>query len=175
MNSYMENNEADPSSEFDYNLRILREIPFFSGIPIEALKVLAYLCTREIFKPDEFLFSQNDNDGCAFYILSGTAKLVRKTDADELEIRDYKKGDFLGGLVLMGNMRRLFSLKASAETTCIILTREKFSKVMEQFPELTPRILNSLNEGLRVWEERFLSDVDQCRETCRHKIGVSLV
>ena len=171
----MENSKADSSSEFDENLRILREIPFFSGISIEALKVLAYLCTREVFKPGEFLFSQNDNDGCAFYILSGSATLVRETDSGELEIRDYKEGDFLGGLVLVGNMRRLFSLRASTETKCIILTREKFSKVMEQFPELTPRILNSLAEGFRVWEERFLSDADQCRETCRHKIGVSLV
>jgi hypothetical protein len=58
---------------------------------------------------------------------------------------------------------------------CIILTRKKFAKVIEQFPELIPKIFKSLIEGLRVWEERFLAGFDQCCESCRNKIGVSLV
>ena len=175
MNSYMENSETCQSCEFDENLRILREIPFFSGLPLEALKVLAYLCTRETFKPDDLLFSQNDDDGRAIYILSGKATLLHQTDAGDLEVRTFGSGDFLGGMVLMGNMRRVFSLKASTDMSCIILTRKKFAKVMEQFPELTPKILKALIEGLRVWEERFLSNFDHCCESCRNKIGVSLV
>ena len=175
MNSYTENNDTCQSCEFDDNLGILREIPFFSGLPLEALKVLAYLCTRETFKPDEMLFSQDDDDGRAIYILSGKAILMRRTDAGDLEIRAFGKGDFLGSLVLLGNMRRLFSLKASTDMVCVVLARKKFNKVMAQFPELTPKIFKSLIEGLRVWEERFLSGFDEYCESCRHKIGVSLV
>jgi CRP-like cAMP-binding protein len=171
----MEKSEACLSCEFDDNLRILREIRFFSGLPLEALKVLAYLCTRETFKPTEHLFSQDDDDGRAFYFVSGKAKLVHRHDSGEMDIRDVEKGDFLGGLVLMGHMRRLFSLVALTDTTCIILTREKFTKLMAQFPELTPKIFKSLIDSLRIWEEHFLSDPDQCCEACRHKIGVSLL
>lgn len=175
MNSYTEDNDTCQFCEFDENLRILREIPFFSGLPLESLKVLAYLCTRETFKPGDLLFSQNDDDGRAIYILSGKATLIRHSDSGDLEIREFEKGDFLGSLVLLGNMRRPFSLRASTEMACIILVRKKFAKVMAQFPELTPKIFKSLIEGLRVWEERFLSGFDQCCESCRHKIGVSLV
>ena len=175
MNSYTEKNEECLSCEFDDNLRILRETRFFSGLSLEALKVLAYLCTRETFKENDYLFSQDDDDGRAFYFVSGQAKLTHSHDSGEMDIRDFAKGDFLGGLILMGHMRRLFSLKALSDTTCIILTRDKFTKVMEQFPEQMPKVLKSLIESLRIWEQHFLSDPDKCCETCLYKIGVSLV
>ena len=175
MNSYTEKNEACQSCEFDDNLRILRETRFFSGLSLEALKVLAYLCTQETFKQDDYLFSQDDDDGRAFYFVSGTAKLTHRHDSGEMDIRNFEKGDFLGGLALMGPLHRLFSLKALTDTTCIILTRDKFTKVMEQFPEQMPKVLKSLIESLRIWEKHFLSDPDKCCETCLYKIGVSLV
>jgi len=175
MNSYTEKNEEAQSSEFDDNLRILRETRFFSGLSLEALKVLAYLCTRETFKQDDYLFSQDDDDGRAFYFVSGKVKLTHRHDSGEMDIRNFEKGDFLGGLVLLGHMRRLFSLKALTDTTCIILTRDKFTKVMEQFPEQMPKVLKSLIDSLRIWEQHFLSDHEKWCETCLYKIGVSLV
>ena len=117
MNSYTEKNEACQTCEFDDNLRILRETRFFSGLSLEALKVLAYLCTRETFKQDDYLFAQDDDDGRALYFVSGKAKLTHRHDSGEMDIRDFEKGDFLGGLVLMGHMRRLFSLKALTESS----------------------------------------------------------
>lgn len=175
MNSYMEKNETCQSCEFDDNLGVLREIPFFSGLSLEALKLLAYLCVRETFKQDDYLFSQGDDDGRAFYIVSGKARLVHRNDFGELEIRDFEKGDFLGSLSLVGNMRRLFSLKALTEMTCIILTREKFTKVIEQFPDLMPKTLKGIVENIRTWEERFIADHTGSCESCKHNIGVSLV
>ena len=72
-----EKNESCPTCEFQNNLNILREIYFFSALPIDTLKVFAYLCTRENFKPGDFLFTQEDDDGQAFYLISGEAALIR--------------------------------------------------------------------------------------------------
>ena len=49
MNSSMEKNEQGSSCEFKENLSILREIEFFSELSLETLKVLAYLCKREVY------------------------------------------------------------------------------------------------------------------------------
>ena len=174
MNSLEKNNTA-PSSEFQENLELLRQIYFFSGLPLETLKVFAYLCTRERFKPEEYIFNQDEDDGQAFYLIKGQARLERRIDGNTNQIREYSDGDFIGGLTLLGETKRLFALKAVTETTCLVLNREKFSKTMEQFPSLLAKICNAVAKNIDLWEERFLADYsDECGK-CLHKLGVTLI
>jgi CRP-like cAMP-binding protein len=168
-------NNSNPASELEQNLEFLRQTYFFSGIPLEALKVFAYLCTREKFKAGEYLFRQGEDDGQAFYVIEGKAVLEYEQNGDTKIIRDCETGEFLGGLALVGEMRRLFSLKAAADTTCLILNREKFAKVLDQFQDLMPRIFKALAMGIDSWEERFLSArTDKCGD-CMELLGVSLL
>jgi CRP-like cAMP-binding protein len=173
--SLLEKNNRAPSSEFQENLELLRQIYFFSGLPLETLKVFAYLCTREKFKQDETIFSQDEDDGQAFYIINGQARLERRKNGDTNQVREYNTGEFIGGLTLLGQTKRLFSLIAVTETTCLVLNREKFSKTMEQFPSMLAKICNAVAKSIDLWEERFLTDrADQCGE-CLNKLGVTLI
>ena len=174
MNS-SERNDAHPSSELEDNLEILRQTYFFSGLPLETLKVFAYLCTREKFKKDEYIFEQHDDDGRAFYIISGKAMLERQDNDNTKKIRDCLAGEFIGGLTLLGEVQRLFSLKAEEDTICLVLEREKFAKALEQFPGIMPRIFKAVAKNIDSWEERFLADsADMCGE-CMVNLGVSLI
>lgn len=171
----MEKTDAGLSCEFKENLSILREINFFSKLPMETLKVLAYLCTRETFKAGDYLFRQKDDDGQALYFISGKARLEHHGEKTELVLRDVETGAFLGSLALLGETPRLFSLKAVTETTCLVMSREKFNKTIEQFPDIMPRILKELIDSIHAWEERFLLGSDENCQSCMKKIGVSLV
>lgn len=175
MSSPTEKNESFASCEFQENLDILRQIDFFSGLSMESLKVLAYVCLRENYKPGDFLFRQGDDDGQALYVLSGLAELIHEDDAGTDVIREFRNGDFLGGLALVGQTPRLFSLRAKENLTCLIIEREKFLSVMQQFPEQLAKVVRALVEGIMGWEERFLMSRSQGCEACRHKIGVSMV
>jgi len=175
MNSNSENNKELIPSEFQENLEILREIDFFSPLPLEIAKVFAYLCTRETFKPEDYLFQQDDDDGRAIYIISGRAQLLHNENDTEILIREYASGSFLGRLTLMGSISRLFSLKALTDVTCLTITREKFTKALNQFPEQMPRIITSIVENIRAWEKRFLAQRTENCEACMRKVGVSLV
>jgi len=173
--SSLEKNNLKPSSEFQENLEILRQIYFFSSLPLETLKIFAYLCTREKFKQGEHIFRQEEDDGQAFYIIEGRARLERTDNGTTTEIRDLKTGEFLGGLTLLGETRRLFSLKSVTDTTCLVLNRGKFLKTMEQFPNLLVRICNALAQSIDTWEDRFLADRGaQCGE-CMSRLGVTLI
>lgn len=173
--SSLEKNNLAPSSEFQENLEILRQTYFFSSLPLETLKIFAYLCTREKFKQGEHLFHQDEDDGQAFYIIEGQARLERTDNGTTTEIRDCKTGEFLGGLTLLGETRRLFSLKSVTDTTCLVLNRGKFLKTMEQFPNLLARICNAVAQSIDSWEDRFLSDRSaQCGE-CLSRLGVTLI
>jgi CRP-like cAMP-binding protein len=173
--SLLEKNNSTPSSEFQENLELLRQIYFFSGLPLETLKVFAYLCSREKFKQDEYIFSQDEDDGQAFYIINGRAQLERQDNGNTTAVREYTTGEFIGGLTLLGETKRLFSLKSTTDTTCLVLGREKFSKTMEQFPSLLAKICNAVAKSIDTWEERFLSDrADQCGD-CLNSLGVTLI
>ncbi len=153
----------------------MRQIYFFSGLPLETLKIFAYLCTRENFKQGEHIFRQNENDGQAFYIVEGKARLEREDNGDTTIMRDCESGEFLGGLTLLGATGRLFSLKSVADTTCLVLNREKFAKTMAQFPDLMMKICKAVAQSIDTWEKRFLTDQgDQCGE-CMGRLGVTLI
>ncbi len=173
--SLSEINKSSPSSEFQENLEILRQIYFFSGLPLETLKIFAYLCTREKFKQGEHIFRQDEDDGQAFFIVEGKARLERKENGVPVEIRDCQAGEFLGGLTLLGETGRLFSLRSVTETTCLVLNREKFTKTMEQFPGLMMKICKAVSQSIDSWERRFLTDQgDQCGQ-CMERLGVTLI
>jgi CRP/FNR family cyclic AMP-dependent transcriptional regulator len=174
MNS-SERNDKQASCELHENLNLLRQTYFFSGMPLESLKVFAYLCTREKFKQGEFVFHQNEDDAQAFYLIEGAADLERQENGTTRHIRSYKAGDFIGGLTLLGEMRRPFSLRATQNTLCLILTREKFTRAIEQFSDHIPKIFRALVERIGIWEENFLThQAEKCAD-CIENLGVSLL
>ncbi len=175
MSSSPGNNDPAMSCEFKENLKIFREIPFFAGLSLEAHKVFAYLCRRETYQAGDYLFRQGDDDGQAFYILSGSAKITRQTDTATTDIAQCEAGEFLGSMALMGTQRRLFSLQAKTDIRSLVLAREKFSRAMQQFPELMPKAIASLIQRVCLWEERLLTDPAQSCDQCRTKAGVSLL
>ena len=159
MNSSAADNRSSASCEFQENLEILRQIDFFAGLPIETLKIFAYLCARETYQDGDYLFIENEDDGQAFYLISGQAVLTHGADDAANVVLSFEPGQFLGSLALLGTMPRLFSLKAVAPVECMVLTREKFAKAIEQFPELTPRLFKSVVAGIRSWEKASIREM----------------
>lgn len=159
MSSSAAENSAGAGCEFQENLEILRQIDFFAGLPIETLKVFAYLCARETYQPGDRLFSQDEDDGQAFYVISGQTMLTHAANGSQYDVSAFSSGAFLGSLALLGSMPRLFSLQAVDTVECLVLTREKFSKSIEQFPDLVPRLFSSIVVGIRRWEKRLVEEM----------------
>jgi len=173
--SSLDESSLTPSCEYQENLDILRQTYFFSGLPLESLKIFAYLCTREKFRSGEFLFRQGDDGNDAFRLITGKAQLERAVDAGTREVRIIGAGEFIGGLALLGETRRLYSLRALEETVCLVLCREKFSKTLQQFPGQMPRIFTAVVGAISGWEERFLEELSGDCGKCLPKLGVSLL
>lgn len=174
MNSYQEQNNSIEKSEFRENLAVLREISFFSEFPLELLKVFAYLCTREHFKKGDNIFRQNDDDGRAYCILTGEAKLSRTYKEKLVGIRTCAQNSFFGALILAGQLNRFFSLTATRDTNCLVLARTDFLEAVSQFPGAKQYIIQGLIDNISSWEKRFLVDNMDC-ESCRTALGVSLI
>jgi CRP-like cAMP-binding protein len=175
MDSSTGKSNAGTPCEFTQNLEILRQIEFFAGLPLETLKVFAYLLVREGFSAGDYLYSQDDEDGRAFFILEGALALVRDMDGEELSINRFATGDFVGGLSLLSPMRHLFSLKAMQDTECLVLEREKFTKAIAQFPELIPRIFRSVADTIRDWDRQRLFEMHEKGLSLEGVVGISAI
>jgi CRP-like cAMP-binding protein len=174
--SSLDESSLSPSSEYQENLDTLRQTYFFSGLPLESLKIFAYLCTREKFREGDYLFHQGEDDGEAYCILSGRVQLERTVQDATLPIRLYEAGAFIGGLTLLGETQRLYSMRVMEETVCLLLSRNKFAKTLDQFPEQRPRIFKAVVAAISNWEERFLESMaDAACSGCTPKLGVSLL
>jgi CRP/FNR family transcriptional regulator, cyclic AMP receptor protein len=173
--SSSEEYSLNPPCEYQDNLNLLRQTYFFAGLPLEVLKVFAYLCTREKYKPGDYLFRQGEDDGNAFCIISGRARLERQVGDASHELRVVGPGQFIGGLTLLGPTRRLYSLGAVDDTVCIVLSREKFSKTMHQFSEQMPRLFKAVVGAVNEWERLFLEELTPECGGCLPNLGVTLL
>ena len=79
-----------------------------------------------------------------------------------------------GAFTLAGTVNRLFSLSSLSDTCCLVLTRENFREVIDQFPDSRQNIITGLIENIISWEEKFLNENIDCT-TCLKTIGVSLI
>lgn len=175
MNSPSDQNNSTTQCEFQNNLQFLRQISFFSGLPLEMIKVFAYLCTREIFKPGQNIFSQGDEDGCCYCIISGNAELIHEENGVEHVLKSYQKDSFVGILSILGAMPRLFSLRAKETTVCMVITREKFTKAVERFPETMPKLIQTVLNRIFLWEKQGLHTRKGQWENSPDQIGISVI
>jgi CRP/FNR family transcriptional regulator, cyclic AMP receptor protein len=172
MNSSTEPKQAP--SEYQSNLEILMQIPLFSGLPIEPLKLLAYLCKREIFKAGEVIFQQHEVDENAYFIIDGTASLILEKGTEE-EVTEFAESAFIGGITMFYGMKRLFTLKAKTQVTCLMLSREKFQKTLEQYPDIAGKLFEGMIRSIYEWEIRVVSEHDPSCAKCRGSLGVTMV
>lgn len=175
MSSSSENGSVGNHCEFQSNIVLIREIPFFSGLPIETIKVVAYLCERQFFQKGQYLFRQKNDDGRAFFIISGKGVLTHQHDKGEIEIRTYEKKTFIGGLSLLTHLPRLFSLKALTDISCLVMERQMFLKSLEQFPDLFPHFIKVIASEIAGWEKRLMQDHGYDLKGCHSHIGLSLM
>lgn len=163
---------AEETSEYQEHLEIMREITYFSGLDLEAQKLIAYLCVREKFPEGDEVFVSGDLDQSAYYIISGSMEAYLKNST---KIQSFKEGDFVGALSLIGDSKRLFTLKTTSDCVCIRLTSEKFKKAQEQYPEISKKFLKATVDMISNWEERFISNYNSGCSGCSTGIGLTLI
>ncbi len=176
MNSLMNTDNPKDKSEFSDNLNIIRQIEFFSGLPMEVIKLFAFLCKRQSYKPGDYIFKQDDDDQCSYYILTGRVKLVLEENDTEHLVREYGAENFFGVLSLMTPMIKPLSLIAAQDTACLVMTRKAFSKVVDQFPDIPLIVARAIGQRVFKADKRAIIEFESHKkEALKQFIGVSLI
>lgn len=149
----------------------------FREVPSDALQALAYLCKRMRYKQGEFIFTQNDEDDQAYYLLEGSAELIYQHNGVETLMRRHDKGEFIGGMTLLADVRRIFSLRVVEPVHCIVLSRRKVTADPEKAAVFLKTFGRALTSSIVDWEQRQINEaLDAGLDIATNlRVGVSLV
>lgn len=159
---------------FNDCLEMFRELPLLNGVPLDVVKVLAYLSGVEEFSDGEALCEQGEAMDRCFRVLCGEVEVTRRSGETHTAMLRRGEGSFFGGLGLLAPTKSVYTVRAVGDVRCLALTKEKFLKTAERFPDILPKILGNVVNHVFHWEEAFLNaHAEECAGR-GHEMGLSL-
>lgn len=133
----------------------LRKLSFFYNLPEEQLRAVACEVRVESFRPNEFLFEQDDKANAFYIVISGEVAMIihsemAEGDIIEEEIASYGPGSSFGERGVLGNQRRAASAKIKERTALLILPADRFQKITTKYTEIALNLYRYLAEQLEV-------------------------
>ncbi|MEF3697394.1 Crp/Fnr family transcriptional regulator [Desulfolutivibrio sp.] len=176
MNSSMDHQDAsDGACGFTTHLDILREMPIFTGLSLDVLKVLAYLSSNETCRDGDRLCVQGEMFDSCRYITMGRVEILRAPENGTAAVVGTAGGGWtFGGLALLTHVKSLYTIRAKGDVECLVLSREKFQKAAERFPQVLPRVLHAVVEHMFSWEAKVLSALERNAATPEEVHGLTL-
>lgn len=129
-------------------VELLRNIPLFSKLEPSKLKLLAFTAERITYEPDQVLFKQGDVGDAAYIIVDGAAKVLVDTPDGELEVAALGRNDFVGEIAILCDVPRTATVRASAKTITLRITKDLFFRLVAEFPEMSVEIMRELASRL---------------------------
>ncbi len=139
-----ENLQNSTECKLTCDFEILRRSPVFSGIDTDVVKLFAYLAKRKKYKKDQAVISLDADAAEAFYLISGSARVSTLHDGKECVLQGLGPGTFFGELALLARFNWFFNVFAEEESDIMIITRESFKKVLDNFPQHREKLVEKI-------------------------------
>jgi len=134
----------------------LKEVPFFRGLTVEQLRVLASACEEEFVPADGRLFGEGDPGGALYMIVSGRVSIEREKRQGTLARLDtIEPYSYLGEADFFDGNCRTHSATALQDTLTLRLRREPLLDLARQHPDLALELINVLSARLRETTEHI--------------------
>lgn len=122
----------------------LRLIPIFKDCDPVALQVMAFAAERQNFLPGEAIIGQGKKAKSAFFIMSGTARVLNR---DEV-IGRAEPGALLGEMAMISGALYAVTAIADVSVTTARIDTALFLRVADEYPEFGRSVLAALSRKL---------------------------
>jgi len=129
----------------DEKLELLKTVPLFETCNAREIERLGMLVEEVDIPAGRVLFAQGDKAQELFVVVKGRVRVER----DGRVLAQRGPGEFFGEIALVAGGSR--TATATCETDCrlLVLVRRDFHSVMDEFPELKMRVLETLAQRVR--------------------------
>lgn len=134
----------------------VRLVPIFNHLSDEQMDLIAASAyTRKVSK-NELLFRVGEKDDMLYIISSGRIRIYQLNESGrEQTIRILNPGDFTGEVAIFQSDRRHHSYAVAAlDTTVCMIRKADLDNHLDNYPEITRRILADVTQRLQVSEKQ---------------------
>jgi CRP/FNR family transcriptional regulator, cyclic AMP receptor protein len=129
---------------------VLSGVPLFADVPARQVRKIARLGSVARFDAKTPIVNAGDPGEAFYVILSGRAKIRRGRGRAAAQIGP---GAYFGEMALVDGAPRSATIVAETETTCLLLTRRRFAKLLRGEPTVALALLRTLAARVRELEE----------------------
>lgn len=134
----------------------LSQVPLFRDVPKKSLERLARIVRERNFKVGDDIVKEGEEGVGFFMITEGAVDVV--AGQPEVKLGALKAGDQFGEMALLDNMRRSATVRATAATKCLALSRWDFAAEVRANPDLAMELLAYLSKRVRELDNRLKND-----------------
>lgn len=133
----------------------LKEVPFFQGMGVEQLRVLANVCEEVFFPAGACLFNQGEPGGVLYVVVSGRVGIEQeKRKGSFARLATVEAHSYLGETNFFDDSSRSHSAIALQDTLALRMRREPLIALARQHPDLSLELINVLSFRLREATDR---------------------
>ncbi len=125
-------------------------IPLFQDIPADELVKMVSELPVEIYEPGMYLFRDGDPGENLYVVKEGHLEVLLGADSpDEMLLKICGPGEYVGemGLILVDG-KRTATIRAKDEVQTWVMSRARFTQVLQRWPVIAYSMVNILSERL---------------------------
>lgn len=135
---------ADEKPELLENFDLLRTIPAFAGLSYKLMKLYAYLARRKTYAAGDVIFAPGQEASQAHAVRRGRIELYINRGKREIELQLLEEKGFFGYMALLAKFNWPIGARAVVETELLVLDRERFQCLVQQFPQESMQVIEKL-------------------------------
>ena len=131
-------------------IRLLKKVPIFSSLTEDDLERIAEFFISRHCKADQIIVVEEESGQALFLIKKGSVKVSHVSDdGREVILSILKSGDFFGEISLLDGKGRSANVITLEETQLMMLRRQDFLELIEQYPQISIGLLKELAGRIR--------------------------
>jgi len=115
---------------------LIRVSPVLAPVPPAKRAELIARFGTDYRKTGDVIIKQGTEGPGLFLVVSGGVSVTREVDAENIHVASLKSGDLFGEISLLMRKPSTATVTASQNTALLVLSRDEFTKVTSEFPEI---------------------------------------
>jgi CRP-like cAMP-binding protein len=129
----------------DEKLELLKTVPLFEHCGAREIERLGMLVEEVDLPAGRVLFTQGESAQELFVIVKGRVRVER----DGRLLAERGPGEFFGEIALVAGGPRTATATCETDSRLLVVVRHDFHSLMDEFPELKMRVLETLAHRVR--------------------------
>ncbi len=144
-----EGDEAGKVLSWTEMMLFLKRVELYSSMSLEQLRTITEHLTEQHVHPGEVIFREGDDSFEFYLIVSGQVEIIRERNGEPYTVATSSTGDFFGDMAIFENRPRSAGAVAVEETVLLVLSPERFRRIILQEPAISFEIFRELSARIR--------------------------